>query len=633
VTYTGVDTSARQFEILDHLPVGSFVLKENYSVVFWSSSVERWTKIQREDILGRPITNFYPHFSDSSYAKRLEQVFQGGPPVVFSSILHKTLLPSSLTNVPQRLHDTVVSSIRLDSDGTFCALFAIQDITQFFHLLHDYRLTRDQAIEEMLEHKSTGEEIQRINQKLGRRIIQKTAALAQRTAALVASEDRYRSLFENVPVAIWEVNFAKVLKEIQVLPIENEQDIRRFLQNDPLLVSNWIELLSIEKVNKIALRMYGANDKNTLVKRIPLYSGKKGREIFIEKILALISGEISFAAEYPSATLKGERLYVGMSALIAPGSEHSWEKILISVRDISVQKSAELALRDAHHKLEERVRQRTAELSQANHSLKEKIIEHKATEQELQKAMAELERSNTALEQFASIASHDLKEPLRKVKTFGERLRVKYAERLDERGLDYLSRMEDATSRMEILINDLLTLSRVTSKAQPFQSIDLAKICGEVLRDLEVLIEKNRGRIEVGHLPVIDADALQMRQLFQNLIGNALKFHRKETPPTVKIYAETLAGNAEHKNDFNNEMCRIIIEDNGIGIDETYFERIFKPFHRLHTRAEYEGSGIGLAVCQKIVQRHGGKIEVLSEPERGSKFIILLPVKQIRKKQ
>ncbi len=627
MAYNGTDTFARQFEILDHLPIGSFVLEQNNTVVFWSRAVERWTKIRREDILGQPITNFFPHFSESSYARRLEQVFRGGPPVVFSSILHKTLLSSSRTNVPQRLHDTVVSSIRLENGNTFGALFAIQDITQFFNLFHDYRLTRDQAIEEMLEHKNTGEEIQRINQKLGRRIIQKTAALAQRTAALVASEDRYRSLFENVPVAIWEVNFAKVLEEIQTLPAGDEHGLRLFLQNNPTFVTNLIELLSIENVNKVALEMYCADDKSALIKRIPLYSGKKGRDIFIEKILTLSSGEISFAAEYPSATLKGEQLFVGMSALIAPGSEHSWEKVLISVRDISVQKVAEMALRDAHQKLEARVRQRTAELSQANQSLKEKIIEHKATEQELQKAMAELERSNTALEQFASIASHDLKEPLRKVKTFGERLRAKYADRLEERGLDYLARMEDATSRMEVLINDLLTLSRVTSKAQPFQPIDLAKICSEVLCDLEVLIEKTAGRIDVGNLPIIDADALQMRQLFQNLIGNALKFHRKETLPTVKIYAETSTENVENINDQINQLCKIVIEDNGIGIDQAYYERIFKPFHRLHTRAEYEGTGIGLAVCQKIVQRHGGKIEVVSKPGEGSTFIVLLPVK------
>ncbi|MBD2385842.1 PAS domain-containing sensor histidine kinase [Cylindrospermum sp. FACHB-282] len=237
----------------------------------------------------------------------------------------------------------------------------------------------------------------------------------------------------------------------------------------------------------------------------------------------------------------------------------------------------------------------------------------------------ELTRSNEELQQFAFIASHDLQEPLRKIKTFGERLQATNGEALNPQGCDYLERMQNATLRMQTLIEDLLALSRVTTRAQPFVSVNLAKITQEVLSDLEVRIQQTGARVEVGNLPIIQGDPLQMRQLLQNLICNALKFHRQEEPPVVKIYSQFL-NNQLDKVAVGEQFCKIIIEDNGIGFAEKYLDRIFNIFQRLHSRSEYEGTGIGLAICRKITERHHGTITAQSKPGQGATFMITLPI-------
>lgn len=242
----------------------------------------------------------------------------------------------------------------------------------------------------------------------------------------------------------------------------------------------------------------------------------------------------------------------------------------------------------------------------------------------------ELTRSNSELQQFASIASHDLQEPLRKIQAFGTRIKATCGDALTEQGQDYLDRMENAAHRMQTLIDDLLMLSRVTTKAQPFVPVNLAQITREVLSDLEIRIQQTGGCVQVSDLPTLEADPLQMRQLFQNLISNALKFHRNEEPPVVKIYSNVLRIQENHPagSSSSTELCQIIVEDNGIGFDEKYLDRIFNVFQRLHTRSEYEGTGMGLAICRKIVERHGGTITAKSMPCQGATFIVTLPIHQ-----
>lgn len=258
------------------------------------------------------------------------------------------------------------------------------------------------------------------------------------------------------------------------------------------------------------------------------------------------------------------------------------------------------------------------------------ISQRKAAEEQLVRFAAQLERSNAELANFASVASHDLQEPLRKIQAFGDRLKVKCSEQLGEQGRDYLSRMQNAAERMQVLIQDLLKLSRVTSRAQPFESCDLNQILVGVLTDLEVAIENQQAVVAVSPLPTIDCDPLQLRQLFQNLISNALKFHTPDAKPLVEITCRTFdaADNALPGAKAGEPVCEITVRDHGIGFEQKFADQIFVVFQRLHNRTEYEGTGIGLAVCRKITDRHGGRIVAHSSPGDGATFIVTLPVKQ-----
>ena len=252
------------------------------------------------------------------------------------------------------------------------------------------------------------------------------------------------------------------------------------------------------------------------------------------------------------------------------------------------------------------------------------ITERKRVEDTLARKAAELARSNAELEQFAFVASHDLQEPLRKIQAFGDRLKVKCESFQSTEIRDYLDRMQNAAARMRTLINDLLAFSRVIRSSEPFVAVDLAVVTKEVLGDLEVRIEKSGAKVEVQGLPSIDADPMQMRQLMLNLISNALKFQPHGALPMVNVTSRILSAVSGEK------LCEISVEDNGIGFDEKYLDKIFAVFQRLHGRSEYEGTGVGLAVCRRIIDRHHGSIIAKSQPGKGATFIITLPVTQTK---
>lgn len=243
-------------------------------------------------------------------------------------------------------------------------------------------------------------------------------------------------------------------------------------------------------------------------------------------------------------------------------------------------------------------------------------IRRSEAEEAMRSYMERLERSNTDLEEFAFIASHDLQEPMRKIQTFGSLLRKGYSGILDVTVMDYLTKIENSANRMRSLIDALLKYSRVTRSTEPFTEIDLTNLVAGAVEEFDIKLKESGGTIQVADLPVIQADASQMYQLFQHLIGNALKFRSGDRPPTIQIYGKEDA-----------EACRIYVEDNGIGFDEKYLPLIFKPFQQLHGR-EYEGTGMGLSICRKIVEQHGGTITARSKPGRGTTFIFTLPLKR-----
>ena len=243
------------------------------------------------------------------------------------------------------------------------------------------------------------------------------------------------------------------------------------------------------------------------------------------------------------------------------------------------------------------------------------ISERRRTEQELQATLLELERSNLELQEFAFVASHDLQEPLRKIQAFSERLATRSAS-LDVETLDYLQRMSSAAARMQALIIDLLDYSRVNSRGQPFKRLQLTELLSEVLEDMESTLERTHAQVDYPQLPTIMGDATQLRQVLQNLISNAVKFQAPGNRPVIRIYTE-------HEDVGSWSLC---VADNGIGFDEKYLDRIFNPFQRLHSRQAYAGTGIGLAVVKKIVERHGARIDAVSSLGKGSVFRITFPL-------
>jgi two-component system sensor kinase FixL len=247
------------------------------------------------------------------------------------------------------------------------------------------------------------------------------------------------------------------------------------------------------------------------------------------------------------------------------------------------------------------------------------ISELKMSEEKLRRYAAELERSNRELQDFAYVSSHDLQ-------AFGDRLKSKEGEKLSDQGKDYLDRMLNAASRMQNLINDLLTFSRITTKAQAFTRVSLDQIVREVLVDLEVAIEQSGARVEIDTLPNIEAEPTQLRQLFQNLIANAIKFRKADEAPHIRLYARGIQRKAHLKGTPGDEVVEIHVEDNGIGFDEKYLDRIFNVFQRLEGQ-KYQGSGIGLAICRKIAIRHGGDITARSQPGKGADFIVTLALR------
>lgn len=261
------------------------------------------------------------------------------------------------------------------------------------------------------------------------------------------------------------------------------------------------------------------------------------------------------------------------------------------------------------------------QLQETMTGLEENIEKLQNAEERLTVYAANLKRSNDELQSFAYVASHDLQEPLRKIQTFSDRMVNRYHSSLDERGIDYLIRMQSAAARMQGLIQDLLVFSRVTTHKQPYHEVDLELVVQDVLADLELLIEETQADIQIGDLPVIEADETQMRQLFQNLIGNALKFVNGQTKPIIQIRSQSVEKDRE-------PYWQLSVSDNGIGFEEKYTDRIFTIFQRLHGRQAYKGTGVGLAICRKIVERHGGCIFAKSRPGEGATFFVVLPQKR-----
>jgi PAS domain S-box-containing protein len=320
-----------------------------------------------------------------------------------------------------------------------------------------------------------------------------------------------------------------------------------------------------------------------------------------------------FDCEYRIVLPNGQMKYVqGMGKPIVSESGCINDYIGTTM-DITARKQSEDALRQAHNALEMRVQERTSELKESNRRLELEIIERKRAEAVLARRSQELARSNAELQQLAYIASHDLQEPLRMVASYLQLIERRYPDRLDADGREFIGYAVDGARRMQALIDDLLTYSRIGTKAKPMQPIDCMEAVKTATQSLRLAITETGARITYDNLPTVVADATQLTQLFQNLIANAIKF-RRNCPPEIEIRADSEEG-----------FWHIAVSDNGIGINTEYFGRIFEMFQRLHGSKTYSGNGIGLTICRRIVERHGGRIWVDSVPGKGSVFTFTLP--------
>ena len=334
------------------------------------------------------------------------------------------------------------------------------------------------------------------------------------------------------------------------------------------------------------------------------------KTLLVITLLTVLSSVLIYTT---AAILFGGMATIGMvlsaavPAILAPSISYFLLRVLVRL-DL-----AEQALIRVNTELELRVKQRTAELVQANEELQAEVFQRKQAEGALQRYATELEQKNQELQQFAHIASHDLQEPLRMVTSYLQLLERRYKGQLGPDADEFIAFAVAGAARMHALIKDLLTYSRVGTRGRPFELTDCQTVLGQVLANLRVALEESGATVSYDPLPTVTADATQLSQLFQNLIGNAVKFRSGQLP-------EIHVGAARQDGEW-----LFSVRDNGIGIEPQYAERVFVIFQRLHMQDEYPGTGIGLAICKRIVERHGGRIWVESEPGQGSTFYFTIP--------
>ncbi|SKB74275.1 PAS domain-containing sensor histidine kinase [Dyadobacter psychrophilus] len=399
----------------------------------------------------------------------------------------------------------------------------------------------------------------------------------------------------------------------------SEEHLRTLIEQAPVATSMFIgKDMIIELPNEAMLKIWGKGDS---------VIGKPLREALTElqnqPFLQILDDIFESGKPYAASGSRADLVMNGVLETFyfdftyKPLRNSKGE--IYAILDMAVDVTEQVKSRQALERSEERYRQLVNEL--------ERRVQ-KRTE-ELHLANQELVNSNSNLQQFAYAASHDMQEPLRKIQSFSSRLQSVYGESFDENGIFMLNRIQDASKRMSSMIDDLLAYSRLTTRDSSFEPVDLSQIVSAVIADLEFSIEEQKSQIRIGQLPVVWGNPSQLTQLVQNLLSNAIKYRKQDVASIIEIRAEDLA-EAEIA-----ELPRLLPEhsyirfeviDNGIGFDEKYLDRIFQMFQRLHGRGEFSGSGIGLALCKKVVQNHHGHITARSETEKGSTFIVYLPI-------
>ena len=413
------------------------------------------------------------------------------------------------------------------------------------------------------------------------------AAREEAQEALAESEAGFRSLFQDSPVALQLEDLSPVKRYVE--EIGGSRVTEATSGRSPAEALDVVEGVAVLDANAAAAELFGDTGQGS--KGVVAHlDGAAAPALVATKLRAIAEGRTEFEAVTTVVTGSGGRKTVEVRWAVVPGHEATYDRVVVALTDVTAQREAERVLRDARDILEERVKERTTELA--------------ATAEQLQ-------RSNDELQRFAYIASHDLQEPLRKIVSFSNLLVEEIGDSLGDDAAHYVGRVTDASRRMQRLIEDLLAYSRAGGPAE-LGEVRADAVLNRALEALAISIEESGATITHDPLPTVLANPTQLEQVFQNLIGNAIKY-RSDAPPVIHVGAAR-----------ENGRWRITVADNGIGFDTGYSDQIFVIFQRLHGKARYGGTGIGLALAKRIVERHGGRIWAESEPGRGSKFMFTL---------
>lgn len=398
----------------------------------------------------------------------------------------------------------------------------------------------------------------------------------RRHERLIADErNRYRTIFEAAPISIWEEDWSMVLPYVEQARASGTDDYGTYYEEHPELVQEALRAVEILDVNQATVTLLNASDKAALLASLEVvFATEDTLSGFIGELVALSEGKTVYETEMKLNTVDGDAVDVLLHMTLPDAGAESG-RLFVTLTDIS---------------------------------------QRKRHEAEVRHALRETKRSNEELEQFAYVASHDLQEPLRMVASYTELLSRRYKGTLDERADKYIHYAMDGALRMQQLINDLLLYSRVNTRAREPELTNAETALGKAIQNLQTAIEQSGADITYDALPEVFAEPVQLGQLFQNLISNAIKFRQPDVEPRIHISVE----------DLENEW-QFVVNDNGIGIDEKYAPKVFAIFQRLHTREEYPGTGIGLAVCKRIVERQGGSINFTSTVGEGTSFVFTLP--------
>ncbi len=545
------------------------MIDERGRVTYWNSAAEKLFGYTAEEILGQELHLLLaPEELHASWRKGLKEfAYTGKGPVI-----GKLTELEAVAKGGRRVHvELSVSAMRLHD--RWHAVAVIRDVSERKRLEQE-REQFQQFLEAEVARRTA--ELRQANERLKQEIAERK----QTEAALRRSRERLRALVEATSDWVWEIDAERRYTYCSA-------KVRDILGYEPqeMLGRTPFEFMPPEEARRVKAKF------DEIFRRGEPFHGLENLNIHKDGRLVVI--ETSGLPVFDdNGTLVGFR---GID------------------RDITKRKQAERLLQHAKKELERKVQERTAELEEANRKLQEEIAEREKAQEKLLQLTAELERSNAELQQFAYIASHDLQEPLRMITSYLQLLVRKYADKLDNEGMEFIDFAVDGAKRMQKLINDLLAYSRVHTRAKPPRPTNLEAVLKQTLQDLKAAIDESNAQITWDPLPTVMVDDTQLGQLLLNLLSNAIKY-RSERPLQIHISARR-----------EGDQWVISVADNGIGIDPKYFDRIFAVFQRLHTRAEYPGTGIGLAICKRIVERHGGRIWVESEPGKGSIFYFSLP--------